>query len=199
MHLDTKSFIMKENNKSILLCVALVLVAVASRILNAEMHWYHFGPMVAMSLFSGTILKNKSYSFILPLAAYFISDLYLQLVHHNGFYGISQFFVYGAMALVVLLGIYMKKVNAANVFGFTIGGSLLFWLISNFGVFLGGYYGGGLQGLTATYVAAIPFYKNDFATELFLNGIIGDIVFSGILFGAYALIKNKVIAPKAIA
>lgn len=191
---------MKNNNsRNLLLCIALVLVAVASRILNAEMHWYHFGPMVAMSLFSGAVLKNKSYSFILPLAAYFISDLYLQMAHQNGFYGISQFFVYGAMALVVLLGIFMKKVNAVNVLGFAIGGSLLFWLVSNFGVFVSGYYGGGLQGLAATYVAAIPFYKNEFATELFLNGIAGDIIFSGVLFGAYALIKNKVIAPEAIA
>jgi len=187
------------NRKNILLCSLLVLVAVVSRILNAEMHWYHFGPMVAMSLFSGAVLKNKSYAFILPLAAYLISDIYLQLAHQNGFYGISQFFVYGAMALVVLLGIYMRKINAATVLGFTIGGSLLFWLISNFGVFLGGYYGGGLQGLVATYVAAIPFYKNEFATELFLNGIVGDIIFSGILFGAYAFIKNKVIASEAIA
>lgn len=188
------------NRKNILLCSLLILVAVASRIVNAEMHWYNFGPLVAISLFSGAVLKNKSYSFVLPLAAYFISDLYLQLVHHNGFYGISQFFVYGGMVLVVLLGIYMKKINAANVLGFTVGGSMLFWLISNFGVFVSGYYGTGLQGLSATYLAAIPFYQHDgVATNLFFNAIVGDLIFSGVLFGAYAIIKNKVIAPKAIA
>jgi hypothetical protein len=192
---------MKENttnNRTILLCIALVLVAVASRILNAEMHWYHFGPMVAMSLFSGSVLKNKSVAFILPLAAFFLSDLYLQLVHHNGFYGVSQYFVYGGMAMVVALGFLMKNISVGRVLGFTIGGSLLFWLVSNFGVFVSGYYGGGLQGLTATYVAAIPFYDAN-ATDLFFNAFVGDLLCSGVLFGAYALLKNKVVAPKAIA
>lgn len=182
-----------------LLCAGLVLIATLSRIVNAEMHWYNFGPLVAISLFSGAILKNKTYAYILPLAAYLLSDIYLEIVHHNGFYGWGQFFVYGGMLMVVFLGTFMRKVNALKVFGFSIGGSLLFWLISNFGTFVDGYYGAGLQGLTATYVAAIPFLKQDgIATELFLNAIIGDLVFSGILFGAYALLKNKVTTAKAV-
>ncbi len=193
---------MKENNnfRIILLCAALVLVATLSRIVNAETHWYNFGPMVAISLFSGAILNNKAYAYILPLASYLLSDIYLQVVHHNGFYGISQFFVYGGMALVVLLGTFMRKTNALKVLGFSIGGSLLFWLISNFGVFVSGYYGLNLNGLATTYLAALPFYKQDgVSTGLFFNAIIGDLVFSGILFGAYALLKNRVTATKAIA
>ncbi len=193
---------MKENNnfRVVLLCAALVLIATISRIVNAEMHWYNFGPLVAISLFSGAILKNKSYAYILPLAAYLLSDIYIEIVHHNGFYGWGQFFVYGGMAMVVFLGTLMRKVNALKVLGFSIGGSLLFWLISNFGVFIDGYYGPGLQGIAATYLAAIPFYKQDgVATELFFNAIIGDVIFSGVLFGAYALLKNRVSASKAVA
>ncbi|WP_118950936.1 DUF6580 family putative transport protein [Taibaiella helva] len=190
----------KNNLRIIFLCAALILVAAISRIVNAETHWYNFGPLVAISLFSGAILKNKTAAYLMPLAAYFLSDLYLQLVHHNGFYGVSQFFVYGGMVLVVFLGTLMRKVNALKVLGFTIGGSLLFWLISNFGVFVSGYYGPGLSGLSATYLAAIPFYNQDgVGTELFFNAIIGDLIFSGVLFGAYALLKNKVTASRAIA
>lgn len=190
---------MKGNNlRVIIICAALILAAAISRIINAETHWYNFAPLVAISLFSGAVLKNKSYAYILPLAAYFISDLYIQLVHHNGFYGISQFFVYGGMALVVALGTFMKKISAFRVLGFTVGGSLLFWVISNFGVFLGGYWGAGLEGLSTTYLMALPFYTKE-GTNLFFNSIIGDLIFSGVLFGAYALIKNKVLAPKAIA
>lgn len=193
---------MKENNnfRVLSLCAGLILVAVVSRILNAEMHWYNFGPLVAISLFSGAVLKNKSYAYLLPLAAYFISDVYLQLVHQNGFYGISQFFVYGAMILVVALGSLMKKVQALNVLGFTVGGSLLFWTISNLGVFFSGYYGLNLQGLINTYLAAIPFYQKDgVSTGLFFNAIVGDLIFSGALFGIYALVKSRILAPKAIA
>jgi hypothetical protein len=189
-----------SNTRVIFLCSILILVAAISRIINAETHWYNFGPMVAISLFSGAILKNKAYAYILPLAAYFISDLYLELVHHNGFYGISQSFVYGGMALVVLLGTFMKKVNVLKVVGFSIGGSLLFWIVSNFGVFLGGYWGTGLQGLATTYLMALPFYTKDgVSTELFFNAFAGDLIFSGVLFGAYAVLKNRVSAPKAIA
>jgi len=193
---------MKENNnfRVIALCAVLIFIAAVSRMINAEMHWYNFGPLVAISLFSGAVLKNKSYAYLLPLAAYFISDVYLQLVHHNGFYGISQFFVYGGMALVVALGSFMKKISALRVLGFAIGGSMLFWIVSNFGVFVSGYYGPGLQGFVNTYLAAIPFYNKDgVSTGLFFNAIVGDLIFSGALFGAYALLKSRIAAPKAIA
>ena len=191
---------MKQNNNTrvILLCAALILVATFSRIINAEMKWYHFAPLVAISLFSGAILKNKSYAYILPLAAYLLSDLYMQIAHGNGFYGISQVFVYAGMALVVLLGTTMTKINTLKVLGYSIGGSLVFWIVSNFGVFLGGYWGAGLSALGTTYLMALPFYTKD-GTELFLNSLIGDLIFSGVLFGAYAALKNKVVAPKAIA
>jgi len=190
---------MKQNNNTILLCTALILAAVFSRIVFAETGWYNLAPLVAISIFSGAILKNKSYAFIIPLAAYLLSDVYMQVAHGTGFYGISQFFVYGAMALVVLLGSKMNKIQPLRVLGFTIGGSLLFWLISNFGVFAEGYYGYSANGLAQTFLAAIPFYKNEFSTKLFFNPIIGNVVTSGILFAAYAVLKNRVAAPKAIA
>lgn len=150
---------MKQNNdlKQILLCAGLILAAVAARIVNAEAHLYNLAPVAALSLFSGAVLKNKSYAYLIPLAAYFISDLYFQVTAGTGFYGISQFFVYGGMALVALLGTRMGQPKALKVFGFSIAGSLLFWIISNFGVFVGGYWGTGLKGFTTTYLMALPF------------------------------------------
>lgn len=189
---------MKQNNlRVIIICSALILAAAISRVLNAEMHWYNFTPIIAMSLFSGAVLKNKAYAYILPLAAYLLSDIYLQLTAGSGFYGISQSFVYGGMALVVLLGTFMKKNSVLRVLGFSVGGALLFWLISNFGVFLGGYWGTGLSGLGTTYLMALPFYTKD-GTELFFNSIVGTLIFSGLLFGAYGLIKNKAMDTRSI-
>lgn len=183
---------MKQNNdlKQIFLCAGLILAAVAARIVNAEAHLYNLAPVAALSLFSGAVLKNKSYAYIIPLASYFISDLYFQLTAGTGFYGISQFFVYGGMALVVLLGTRMGQPKALKVFGFSIAGSLLFWLVSNFGVFMGGYWGTGLQGLSTTYLMALPFYSHN-GTTFFLNAFLGDLIFSGVLFGAYALLKPR--------
>lgn len=182
---------MKQSNNTRLLifCTVLVVLAIASKMINAEMHWFNFAPLVAISLFSGALLKNKSFAYLIPLAALLISDLFLQISAGTGFYGISQFFVYGAMALVVLLGSQMGKPKTLKVLGYTIGGSLIFWLISNLGVFLGGFYGLSLGGLMTTYLMALPFYTVT-GTEFFVNQFAGDLIFSGVLFGAYAIANN---------
>src|SRR5690606_21286202 len=133
---------MKQKKSNTLIITALFLVAASLlRMINAETGWYHFTPIVAMSIFSGAILKRQPIAFVLPLLAYLLSDVYMQVVHHNGFYGISQSFVYGGMLLVVLLGSYMKRKNIKNIAGFSIGGTLIFWVVSNLGVFLDGSYG----------------------------------------------------------
>jgi hypothetical protein len=184
---------MKARNdiKTILFCSALVVAAVISRVINAEMHWYNFGPLVAISLFSGTVLKNKTLACLVPLTAYFASDICLQILAHNGFYGISQFFVYGGMLLVVLLGGQMHRPKALKIMGYTVAGSLLFWIISNFGVFAAGFYGYSLSSLGYTYLMAIPFYTHA-GTSLFIHQFAGDLIFSSLLFGAYALAQNLV-------
>lgn len=179
-----------KNTFTILSCTALVILAVISRIINTETHWYGFAPVVAISLFSGAILKNKAYAYLLPLAAYLLSDLFLGMfTGTQGFYGISQFFVYGAMALVVFLGTQMRRPKALRVLGFTLGGSAIFWIVSNLGVFAAGYYGYSFGGLTTTYLMAIPFYT-PMGSSMFINAFAGDLLFSGFLFGIYALISQ---------
>jgi hypothetical protein len=182
--------------RSFLVCATLVLVAVISRIINTQTHWYSFAPVVAISLFSGAILKQKGYAYLLPLAAYLLSDLFIQFFTDiPGFYGISQFFVYGAMALVVLWGTRMGKPKALKVFGYTLGGSFIFWVISNLGVYFTGMYGMDAQGFLTTYLMALPFYTVS-GTPLFINAFLGDILFSGLLFGAYALIQHMAFTKK---
>lgn len=191
---------MKSNRNTLILAIILVSVAALMRIVSTESAWYNFAPFVAISIFSGAIFKRSPLAFILPLTACLISDIYLQTVHHNGFYGISQLFVYGAMAVIVLFGSFMKKRNALNVLGFSVGGTLLFWLISNFGVFVDGrLWGTGMAGFTKTYLMAIPFYKNEFATNLFVNAMLGDIIYSGALFGIYGMLARPSLVSQAFA
>jgi hypothetical protein len=200
---------MRENNntKNVLLCAFLIVAAVLSRIVNLEFHlWGNFACIGAISLFSGNIIKNKSYAYLIPLVAYFVSDLYIMYAQgQQGFYGVSQFFVYGAMMLVVLLGTKMGDAKAIKVFGFSLAGSAIFWLVSNFGVWFANVtmaetspmHEAGLT-LGFTYFRALPFY-NSFSSELFLGTFVGDLAYSTLLFGSYALLKNKLFAPKAIA
>ncbi|RQO29905.1 hypothetical protein DBR32_15125 [Taibaiella sp. KBW10] len=175
---------MNTNQKTIFLATLLVLFAVISRIMSIEQHIWNFASIGAISLFSGAIFKNKSFSFALPLIAYLITDIYLQVTRGTGFYDASQFFVYGAMALIVWIGTKMKRATWYNVIGFAVLSSATFFIVSNFGVWFAGFfpskyvmYPTTLTGLIDCFVAGIPFYKNTFAS---------DIVFSGVLFGLYA-------------
>ena len=71
---------MKENNnnKNVLLCAFLIVTAVLSRVINLEFHLLsNFACLGAISLFSGNIIKNKSYAYLIPLLAYLISDLFI--------------------------------------------------------------------------------------------------------------------------
>jgi len=176
-----------KNTFTIVSCTVLVLLAVLSRIINTETHWYGFAPVVAISLFGGAMLKHKAYAYLLPLCAYLLSDVCLQFFTATpGFYGVSQYFVYGGMALVVLLGTQMRRPKALRILGFTLGSSLIFWIVSNFGVFMEGYNGLTFQGFLTTYLMAIPFYTPT-GTSIFFNSFVGDLLFSGALFGLYAL------------
>lgn len=173
---------MKRNYTNIILASGLILMAAAARIINAEMHLYNLAPVAAVGLFSGAVIKDKRLSFILPLLAMFISDLYFKLFTDiNGFYGIEQWFVYGGMALVTMLGTTMKNRNAARILGYSLAGSVVFFIVSNFGSFVGGMYGYGFNGLTQTYVMALPFFKNTIA---------GDLIGNVALFGLYALAQR---------
>lgn len=192
-------------NKNIIIASVLVFAAILLRIVNVETgFWLNFSMIGAISLFSGAVIKDRKFAYMIPLAFYLLTDLYIQyFTNLPGFYGVSQFFTYAAMAAIVLLGSQMKTIKPLNVLGFSIGGSLIFWIVSNFGVWFGNLFSNFEPGLTlvGTFVRAIPFLQTGaesaYATELFLGTILGDVVFNGVLFGAFALITRKSVAVQA--
>ena len=182
----------KINNK---LGVVLLMIALAaiSRIIP---HPYNFTPVVAMALFGGATLNNKWLAFLVPIAAYFISDITIALIGGTGFYGITQLFVYGSMLLVTMLGMKMGKPKALKVLGFALSGAAIFWIVSNFGVWFANYMAAGSAtyetGLTLgmTYLRALPFY-NVYSNELFFGALAGDVFYSAALFGIYAFALKR--------
>ncbi|XZF16502.1 DUF6580 family putative transport protein [Chitinophagaceae bacterium MMS25-I14] len=173
---------MKNNTTNILIATGLVLMATVSRIVNTEMHLYNFAPLAALGLFSGAVIKDKRYAFLLPLLAQLLADGYFQLFTKvQGFYP-GQLFTYLGLAAATLLGTTMGQPKAAKVLGYTIGGSVLFFIFSNFGTFTTGFWGTGFKGLVTTYTMGLPFFKNT---------LIGDLAGSTILFGAYALLQRS--------
>ena len=135
-----------------------------------------------MALFSGAYLGRRGLAFAAPFGALFLSDAVL------GFYR-GMDFVYFSVALIVLLGWLVStrrtpwKIGAAAIVG-----SALFYLITNLGMWLfSGIYPVTTAGLVACYVAAIPYFQTTLA---------GDLFYTALLFGGFALLQRLVPAVR---
>ena len=184
--------LMQFKSKTFLYIVLVVLATATWRVINAQMAWYHLVPMAALGLFTGSVVRDNRWAYLIPLAGLFVSDLGLSLfTTMPGFYGYSQFINYIALGAVVVLGRGLQQRNAVQIGAYSISGTLLFFIISNFGTFISGYYGYNLSGLRECYIMAIPFYKNELATSFFVNSLQADLVFSFVAFGAYHWITKR--------
>jgi hypothetical protein len=165
------------------LAAAAVFIAAAFRLLP---HPPGFSPIAAMALFGGAYLSSRKAAILIPFAAMLLSDWAI------GFHTTMPA-VYGAFALTSLLGAVALRGRPSwrRVAGTSLLASVAFFVVTNFAVWLGGGYPATGQGLLACYVAAIPFFN---------NGLLGDLVFSGLLFGAWRFFEWRVpamaVAPK---
>jgi hypothetical protein len=156
-------------NKREFIVLAFVILAVVVRLVP---HPPNFTPITALALFGATTFKNRILGTLLPLIAMAISDLYL------GFYSIS-IWVYSSFLIISLLGHYLKKINTKSI----LISSLIFFLVTNFGVWLYGY-PLTIEGLLLCYTMAIPFL---------INSIAGDLFFSYVLKYSFKFTENKLI------
>ena len=186
-----------NRNRSILISFALLIVT-ASLYRVWEGRPFGFAPQIAMAIFGGSMIADKRWAFILPLLSMFLSDLLYQALYLNGYTAISGFYPgqltnYILFAGLTVFGFLLKKATVLCVAAFSVSGSLLFFLASNFFVWLGG---GGFarpktfEGLVQVYADGLAFYREyglieGFAGNLFL----GDLFFSALLFGGYYLVR----------
>lgn len=159
----------------------LTLLVAASRLFP---HPPNVACVGALGLFAGCYLAGKR-AYLVPLAALLISDVigHLFRVPGMGFYHpLSMAMVYLAVVTTVPIGRWMQRNQ--NMLRFPAGAlaaSSLFFLISNFGVWLGPWYPTTGSGLLACYTNAIPFFGYTIA---------GDLVFTAILFGSWELSRQ---------
>ena len=172
---------MTTNHARLLVLLSAIVAAAALRLVP---HPPNFTPIGAMALFSGAYLGRRgAIALAAPLGALFLSDLVL------GFYA-GMTTVYFSMALVVVIGwLALKRRSVVRIAGAALASSALFFILTNFGMWLSsGYYPRTWAGLQACYVAAIPFFQNSIA---------GDLFFCGLLFGGFALLERTVPAVRA--
>jgi len=183
----------KQNNTSILIAVLLVLAAAISRVI---MYPHNFSPMVGMALFAGATFTDKRLAFALPIFSMLLSDVMFEVFKiAPGFWGWGQLVGYCIFALITIIAFTMKKVNVVNVAVYSVASAIIFFLLSNLSFFLIDnrvyhLYTQDFNGLINCYIAALPFLK---------TGLAADLVYSGVLFGAYYAIQNFAGKKKAIA
>jgi hypothetical protein len=165
--------VMDMRKPRFLVLISLVLIAAASRLIP---HPPNMTPIAAVALFGGAYFSDKWLAFLVPLTALFLSDLALGFYHHMEI-------VYLSFAFIVAIGLWLHKHRGAlPIAGAVLVSSVLFFVITNFGVWaLDALYPKTWYGLVACYVAAIPFFR---------NALLGDLLYTGVLFGSFALLER---------
>ncbi len=152
-----------------------VIIGVLARLIP---HPVNFAPILAIALFGGTYLNKKTALWV-PLSALFISDLFL------GTYSpVLMLFVYASTLASGVLGLWLRKhKNIANIAGISLLSALVFYLLSNFGVWVRPHsgYSHNWAGLVECYVMALPFLKNTVASNL---------IYTTVFFGSYELAQS---------
>ena len=153
---------------------AIILAAALSRLIP---HPPNMTSVTAIALFGGAYFADRRLAFLVPLAALFLSDLAL------GFYPHMEI-VYASFVLIVCIGLRLQKNRSAlPIAGAALASSVLFFLLTNFGVWaFGSLYPMTFDGLIACYVAAIPFFR---------NMLLGDLLYAIVLFGGFALLELR--------
>lgn len=154
----------------------LVLLIVAAAFLRLIPHPANFVPITAIALFGGVYLADRRMAYLVPLGALLLSDLWLGL--HA-----QMWLVYACFMAVVWIGTRLRGHRGVlPVAGATLASSVLFYLVTNLGVwFSSGLYPLTPEGLLACYVAAIPFFH---------NALLGDLFYVGLLFGGFSLLDR---------
>ena len=159
----------------------MILLAALSRLLP---HPPNFAPIGGMALFGAAYYTRHLWAYLVPIAAMWLSDLILNNVVYAQYFDrfvwfySGSLFTYGAFALIVLMGTFtLRKVRVPHVLFSALGASVIFFAVSNFGVwFSTEMYPKTLSGLGACYLAGIPFFRNT---------LLGDLVYSAALFGLF--------------
>ena len=165
----------------------LTTLILATALFRLVPHWPNFTPVAALALFGAASFERKWMGLAIPIIAMLLSDALI------GFHG-SMGAVYVSFGLTWLLGLWAingstGQPSATRIATAAVTSSILFFLITNFVVWLGSsFYPQTAAGLITCYTAGLAFYNG---TSFFLNGLLGDLFFSGVLFGGYYLLQQR--------
>ena len=148
--------------------IGIFLALAASRFVP---HPPNFTSLLALTFYVPALLGLR----FLPILiiSFVITDYFIEF--HN-----LVLFTWGSVLLIGLLSKHFNKSILSRVFG-ALSGCIIFFVITNFGVWASGSYEYSLNGLITCYILAIPFFG---------YSLISTFMFSAIIETLYKLKKN---------
>lgn len=160
---------MKSRTFEVFTALLLVGIAILYRVFP---HPVNVAPVAAVAIFAGAVLPARL-AFTVPLLAMMASDIF---IGPHGLFWLT----WSAFALTVFLGLWVRgSLRPARIAVASVAGSTFYFVVTNLGVFFfQNMYARTWAGLAECFAMALPFYR---------NSLIGDLIFSAALFGAYVL------------
>jgi hypothetical protein len=155
------------NNK-----IAPYLFVVLAILLRLIPHVPNSVPVGALALLLGSTLPKKT-AMIVTILTMLVTDYII------GFHSVILW-VYGSYALITLLPKAQQKMKISHQFSYSIVASLMFYLVTNFGVWIATpMYEKTMSGLLASYWNALPFLRNT---------MLGDMLYTLVFFALYRVV-----------
>lgn len=181
---------MKDNHLSLRFGVlaGMILLAAASRVVP---HPANFAPIGAMALFGGAYFRSRWAAYAVPLLALWLSDLYINNVMYAAYYDHFTWlyegfhWIYAASLLTTWMGsMLLRHVSASRVALAAVLGSLLFFVVTNFGCWPGNpQYTQDAAGLVDCFAAGVPFFRGT---------VLGNLFYAALLFGGFELAQRRI-------
>jgi hypothetical protein len=179
---------MKKSGQIILIFAILLLVSALYRLIPNRP--WGFAPQIAIALFSGSVVKNKKFSFLLPLGSMFLSDLLFEVLHRagltdmQGFYD-GQWVNYVLFTGLTVIGWAISRKNVLHIALGAMAGPVLYFFASNTATWalgLGWHRPHTWDGFALALADGLPFFR---------GSLYATVLFSAVFFGGYALWRRQ--------
>jgi len=174
----------------------LILAGVGARLLCRDIP--NFAPVAALALFAGYFFTSRMLAIMVPILVMLASDCILGS-YNPGLMAV----VYGMLALPVMLRGLLRQYldftagrpkaiaySSLGIVGCSVFASIAFFLVTNLAVwYQASWYTRDAAGLWQCYLQALPFFRYTLS---------GDLLFTVVLFGGYALATAKSTSPKPV-
>ena len=149
--------------------IGIFIILAASRLIP---HPPNFTSLLALSFYVPALLGRKYLPAV--ILSFVVTDFFI------GFHSVVLF-TWGSVLLIGLFSKYFSEHILLRITG-ALGGCLIFFIITNFGVWSLGSYGYNIEGLIICYTVALPFFG---------YSCVSTFIFSGIIEGLYKIDKIK--------